>query len=105
MPQPSKMSGFSRFFRTDPTDEDGLKPEEITEAEELCAWAALPYFQKYLNHLDKEASKPAVISDHVAMIQSAVRSNTLRAEKEYLTVHVKRAQNALARLREERQSG
>lgn len=91
------MNPFFRFF-VDP--EDIATEAEILEAQEIVAWASMPYFKKYLANLEKEARKPLLIGDHMDMVKAAVQGNTIRAMIESLTLKVKYANDTATRMRE-----
>lgn len=86
------MVDFRRFFRPKELDDDA---EQANLANEVLDFAATSYFPKFLAWLDREAGKPLKVGDHMDMIQSAVRANTLREIRDTL---VRRIENARAAL-------
>jgi hypothetical protein len=72
----------------------------MEEAQQVIAFAMLPYYERYLVWLEREASKPLPIGDHMEMVKVAVRSNTLREVKEHLIREVRSARAAVSVERE-----
>lgn len=92
------MGLFDKFFR----EEDGPDPDlkEIQAAQEILSFAQHPYYEKFLEELDRDAGAPLAVGNHMDMIQAAVRSNTLREIRSRLANRVKRAEAALTEIRE-----
>jgi len=72
----------SRFFR----NEDEVADEvAYTTAREAIDWMSQSYHEKFVKWLDDEASRPFQIgTDQMALIQAAVRVNTLREVRRHL---------------------
>jgi len=70
--------------------------EQINKSAEVLEFAATPYYQKYIDWLYREATKPFIIGNHSDMIQSAVRANTLREIRDTLVKQVELARAAIA---------
>jgi len=85
------MLSFSRFFASPQVEELDVDAEVLNQANELLDFSSTTYFTKFMDYLDREASKPLKVGDHMDMIQSAVRSNTLR---EIRTTMLRRVSNA-----------
>ncbi len=100
------MSGlFDRFFRQEATEANQAQADAFREAQEFIAWAQMPYFQRYLEELSEKADKPILVGDHMAMLQAAVASNTIKELRSMLMSRLKRAEALVARVREERENG
>lgn len=85
---------FSRFFaKREQADEDTSRVNAINE---MLDFAATSYFPKYIQWLEKEANRPLLVGDHMQMIQSAVRANTLREIRDTLVKRVEQARAAMA---------
>ncbi len=89
-----------RFFRprVEPLDHDA---ELLNKANEILDFAATAYFAKFMEWLDREAAKPLKVGDHMDMIQSAVRANTLREIRSALARRVSDARDAAQQVSEE----
>lgn len=87
------MADFLRFFRpqVDPLDPDA---DLLNQANEILDFANTAYFGKFMEWLDREAGKPLKIGDHMDLIQSAVRANTLREIRSALARRVSSARDA-----------
>lgn len=95
------MVDFARFFRrpaVDPLDPDA---EMLNQANELIDFASTSYYAKFVDWLDREAGKPLKVGDHMDMIQSAVRANTLREIRATLVSRVSRARAAAMQIVED----
>jgi len=88
------MSDFARFFFRRPVEEIDPDADILNKANELLDFAATTYYQKFLEYLDKESSRPLKVGDHMDMIQSAVRANTLREIRDTLVRRVSNARSA-----------
>lgn len=88
------MSDFMRFFRPRVADITDYEAEVLNQANELLDFAATAYYEKFLAWLDKESSRPLKVGDHMDMIQSAVRANTLREIRDTLVRRVANARSA-----------
>lgn len=94
------MPDFRRFFRpqVEPTDPDA---DLLNRANELLDFGNTAYYAKFLEWLDREASRPLKVGDHMDMIQSAVRANTLREIRSTLVRRVSDARAAAQQIAEE----
>lgn len=99
------MNPFARFFQREQSDADAAASDGLREAQEFIAWAQMPYFQRYMDELADRADKPMAIGDHMAMLQSAVASNTVKELRSVLLSRLQRAEALVARVREERENG
>jgi hypothetical protein len=89
----------ARFFR----DEDAVADDATyAVAREAVDWVSQPYHEKFCKWLDDEASKPFQIGqDQMALIQAAVRANTLREVRRHVERVRVAAMATLERIREE----
>lgn len=88
------MADFLRFFRPKPEDTLDVESELLNEANEVLDFAATSYYAKFMAYLDKEAGRPLKVGDHMDMIQSAVRANTLREIRDAMARRVSNARAA-----------
>lgn len=88
------MSDFARFFRRQMVEEIDPDTDMLNKANELLDFAATAYYERFLAYLDKESSRPLKVGDHMDMIQSAVRANTLREIRDTLVRRVSNARSA-----------
>jgi hypothetical protein len=88
------MSDFARFFRRQTVEEIDPDTDMLNKANELLDFAATVYYERFLAYLDKESSRPLKVGDHMDMIQSAVRANTLREIRDTLVRRVSNARSA-----------
>lgn len=63
----------------------------LERAHECLRVSEMPWFLRYLEHLDAESSKPGKIGDHVDMIASVSRANALKEMRFYLLSEIERA--------------
>ena len=83
---------FSRFFRAPQQLDDEAKSRNAID--ELLNFGATSYYPKLLAWLEKEAASPLKVGNHLDMIQSAVRANTLREVRDTLVKRVEHARAA-----------
>jgi len=88
------MSDFARFFRRQMVEEIDPDTDMLNKANELLDFAATAYYERFLAYLEKESSRPLKVGDHMDMIQSAVRANTLREIRDTLVRRVSNARSA-----------
>jgi hypothetical protein len=89
----------SRFFRNEDDAEENLA---YANAREAVDWVSQPYHEKFVKWLDDEASRPFQIgTDQMALIQAAVRVNTLREVRRHIERISVSASAALQGAREE----
>jgi hypothetical protein len=86
---------FKRFFRMVRNQPQDVEATVSAEVHELLDFANTAYYPKFLAYLDREAAKPLKVGDHMDMIQSAVRSNTLRDIHSTLVRWVMHARSAV----------
>ena len=87
------MVDFGRFFRPRVEEVVDVETEILNDANEILDFANTSYYAKFMAYLDKEAGRPLKVGDHMDMIQSAVRANTLREIRDTM---VRRVSNARA---------
>lgn len=76
-----------------------IEPETLTSPADILDWCSRPYHARFLAWLDAEASRKITIdSNHLAVIESAVRANTLREIRQHL---LRLAKGAAARAEEQ----
>jgi hypothetical protein len=95
------MSDFARFFRRQAVEEIDPDTDMLNKANELLDFASTAYYEKFLAYLDKESSRPLKVGDHMDMIQSAVRANTLREIRDTLVKRVANARSAAMQTEDE----
>ena len=84
------MSIFDVFF----TDDTGVDVHELYgKAQKYLAWATDSECQKFLERLDVEAARPLKIGEQTALVEGAVRANTLREVASWLRQGIKSAQS------------
>ena len=88
------MSDFARFFRRQVVEEIDPDTDMFNKANEFLDFAATVYYERFLAYLDKESSRPLKVGDHMDMIQSAVRANTLREIRDTMVRRVANARSA-----------
>lgn len=78
-----KLRDFASYFR----DEEAERESEVLEqARRFLDWSSCDYHAKFLDWLNREASKPIPVSgNHMDVVQAAVRANTLREIIQHLT--------------------
>ena len=92
---------FQRFFRDKREEESQVEAEQLRLAHEALAWAEMPYYKTYIAALDREIAKPIDISgSDRAVLQNAVRANTIREIRDDLTTRVRQAEQVIANSRE-----
>jgi hypothetical protein len=95
------MGLFDKFFQLDHQEGAALL-EKAQVADEIIAWSNMPYFKKHMDWLLDEATRPATISEnHMEMVKSAVRANTLKEIRQHLERAIRAAEMALAETRGE----
>jgi hypothetical protein len=95
------MVDFGRFFRRPAVEELDVDSEILNQANELLDFSSTVYYSKFLEYLDKESSRPLKVGDHMDMIQSAVRANTLREIRDTLVRRVANARSAAMQTEDE----
>jgi len=88
------MVDFGRFFRPRPVESIDPDAELLNSANELLDFSATPYYAKFIEWLEREANRPMKVGDHMVMIQSAVRANTLKEIRDTLVRRVSNARSA-----------
>lgn len=90
-----RLRNFSRFFRDEQVEaEQGA----VDRARMVLDWVSQEYHPKFEEWLEREASKPMDISaQHMDLVKSAVRANTLKEIREYLGKLRKGAMAAMER--------
>jgi len=88
------MVDFGKYFRRDEVEVVDHDAELLNEANEILDFSNTAYFTKFLAYLDKEASRPLKVGDHMDMIQSAVRANTLREIRDTMVRRISSARSA-----------
>ena len=91
---------FLRYFKGSEEEEGQQRRVVLEEASQVIAFAMLPYYERYVAWLEREANKPLPIGDHMEMVKVAVRSNTLREVKEHLIREVRSARATVTAERE-----
>jgi hypothetical protein len=88
---------FARFFAPDEDEDEGVE-----EANEIVAFANMPYYPKLLAWLASEADKPMTIGDHMNMVLAAARANTFKEIRKSLQHRVEQAVRLIEAEREDR---
>ena len=92
---------FQRFFRRKEAEQNAEEAAAVQVAVECLAWSAMPYHQRFMADLDREIARPIDVNlTDRAVLQTAVRQNTIREIRESLTARVKRAELVIANSRE-----
>lgn len=72
----------------------------LQSAHECLQAAEMPWFKRYMEHLDFESSRPGKIGDHVDMIASVARANTIKDMRSFLLNEIAKARSFIASTRE-----
>lgn len=99
------MSLFDKFFNRERLEAQAAQADAMREAEELIAWYQMPYMARFMAELDERATRPMLIGDHMAMLKQAAETNAVRELRFMLMSRIKRAEQLISRVREERESG
>ena len=93
------MDRFRHFFQ----DKEEVEYEaHVERCREVLDWTGQAYHKQFLSWLDEQAGKPYEVSEnHMAMVQAAVRANTLREVRQYLSRLERGASDAVQQLRED----
>ena len=85
-------SRWVNWFSEEDTSAAGAEfAQALQQAHECLQVAEMPWFQRYIEKLDAESSRPGVIGDHVDMIASVARSNALRQMRSLLLDEIAKA--------------
>lgn len=83
---------FWEYFT--PPAEEQAEPD-VAEANVVMEFARSEYRVRLLAWLDREGSKPFSVGDHMTMIQTAVRANTIREIKNKIERDIQAAEEIL----------
>jgi len=93
-----KMRDFTKYFRN---EQEEAEAQAVDMAREVLDWVGQAYHAKFDQWLESEASKPLDTSKpHAELIQSAVRANTLKEIRQYLSRLKQGALDAMERAKE-----
>jgi hypothetical protein len=93
---------FDRFWVDQDEHEAKVVASAMAESQEIVNWTQMPYHATFMEYLRTEIDKPLLVGNHMDMIQSAARANTLKEIRDYLLRVVRTAQDALATSKQER---
>lgn len=89
----SVIDKWAGFFR----DADPAVERAEALADEILDVAERPYWKRFMEWIDKQAAAPLKISsDHMDMVQSAVRANVYREIRDHLTTEIRKAEQVVS---------
>lgn len=91
------MSIFSRFFT-----EEAPQQADIAPAQEVLAYASLPYHHTLMEYFQTEADKPIQITSDTAMIAAIARANAFKEVRGKILQDIRRAEALVIGAKESR---
>jgi hypothetical protein len=77
------------WFKEDERQE--IDKAAFQEAIDVLDFSQTPYYGRLLTWLEEQAAQPLVVGDHLDMVRSAVRANTMREVRRHLLRSVEAA--------------
>jgi hypothetical protein len=94
-------SRWVKWFSEEDSTQAGEDFERsLNHAHECLKVAEMPWFVRYLEHLDSESTRPGHIGDHLGMVASVARANTLKEMRAHLLDEIAKARAFIASAKE-----